>query len=63
MKFKLWPSPPTALEVATQAYQDALRDRLRQTELREYHGAMEQMLYQRITQLREDIKELSGEMK
>ena len=63
MKIKLWPSPPTALEVATRAYQDALCDRLRQTELREYHAAMEQMLYQRITQLREDIKELSGEMK
>lgn len=62
-KLKLWPSPPTALDMATQAYQEAQRDRLLQTKLREYHAAMEQMLYDRIVRLREDIRELSGEAK
>ena len=61
MKLKLWPSPPTALEVATEEYQDAQRERLMQTKLREYHSAMEQMYYARIVQLREDIKELTQE--
>lgn len=61
MKLKFWPSPPTALKLATDAYEDALRERLVQTQLREYHAAMETMLYSRIVRLRQDIKDLSGE--
>lgn len=61
MKLKLWPELPSALKLATDAFEDALRDRLRQTHLREYHAAMETMLYERVIRLRQDMKDLAGE--
>lgn len=59
MKLRALWRTPSALQLATYEYEEALRDRLAQVKLREYHAAMEQMLVERIERLRSDISELS----
>lgn len=52
---------PTALSIAVLELQEARIDLLKQTKLREYHGAMELMLRDRITRLKDDIHILTND--
>lgn len=52
---------PTALEMATQQFEQAQRNLLTASEHREHYVAMELMLRERILRLRSDITNLTKE--
>jgi hypothetical protein len=52
---------PTALQVAVMQLEESQRMKLEQSKLREYHSAMEDMLFHRVERLRVEIAALSQE--
>jgi hypothetical protein len=55
----LKPPIPTPLQLAVEGLEDAQRQKLEQSKLREYHSAMEDMLLHRIDRLRREIMDLT----
>ena len=52
---------PTVLQLAVDELEQAQKDKLAQSKLREYHAAMEDMLVRRIARLRQEIYEITQE--
>lgn len=53
---------PTPLQIATNSLEDAQRSRLEASERREYYAAIERMLNERITRLRNEVVMLTEEV-
>lgn len=53
---------PTPLQIAASSLEDAQRQRLEASASREYYAAMEQMLDERISRLRQEILTLTEEV-